>query len=84
MRTVTAASLGDISALFSAAKEILEQGRAAEAAATAGWKRMEMEAQAHKDGILSMFARLTTVQSDFRTTMERDDALAGACIGKKL
>jgi len=78
LRTTSAASLGDISALFAAAKEILEQGRAAEMAATAGWKRMEMETQAHKDGISSMFAKITAVQSDFRTTMERDDALAGA------
>ena len=75
IRTSATASLGDISALFAAAKEILEQGRAAEAAATAGWMRMEQESQAHKQGVNSMFDRITTIQSDFRTAIKRDDVL---------
>ena len=75
IRTLAKASLGDISAIFIAAKKILEQGRAAEAAATPGWMRMEQESQTHKQGVNSIFDRITTIQSDFRTAIKRDDVL---------
>lgn len=72
------ATMADVAALYAATKEILEQGKAAEAMATAGWKRVEEETTAHKQGIISMFDRITTIQSDFRTTIRREDALEGA------
>jgi len=74
-RTAAAASLGDISALFSAAKDILIQGRDSEAAAIIGRMKVEEEIEAHKQGLISVFDRITTVQSDFRTALARDDAL---------
>ena len=55
MRSV--ASRGDVTALHGAVKDILEQGRAAEAAAVASWKKAESEAAAHRQGIEAMFAR---------------------------
>ena len=61
--------------MFAVSKEIMEQAKATEAAATAGWKRMEEETEAHKQGINSMFKRITTIQSYFRTAIRRDDVL---------
>jgi len=36
---------------------------------------MEQESQVYKQGVNSMFDRITTIQSDFRTAIKRDDVL---------
>ena len=75
LRKAAGASLGDVPALFATAKEILEQGNAAEVAAVAGWKRIAEETEAHKQGTISMFDSITSIQTDFRNTIRREDAL---------
>ena len=64
------AMMANVAALYTATKEILQQGKAAEAMAMAGWKRVEEETEVHKQGIISMFDRITTIQTDFRKTAE--------------
>jgi len=46
--------------------------------ATAVWQKAEEEAASHRQAIESMCARIMEVQKDFRTAMERDDALERA------
>jgi len=51
------------------------RGRCSEAAAVAAWKKAEEEAASHRQGIETMYARITEVQKDLRTALQRDDAL---------